>query len=256
MSDNGKSAMSLYHKCWTAGLAIRILRARVRPLGCVCILLVCVAFGRPNQKAVATTTPVRTNTDAENEQSEKNQISVKKSRVFTFVEKTGLGHQHGVEGRLKSGSIQFGAGQDAGTLVFDMASFDADTDAARSYLGLEGSTSAATREQVNSNMRSTSILNVREFPTATFAIQSAKLISDKDAGGKSRYELSGDFTLRGKKRPLKFVAEVQQQDGMNHVTGKFSILQTQYGITPFSKALGAVGVADKLTIHGDLWLAL
>ncbi|MEZ6031563.1 MAG: YceI family protein [Planctomycetaceae bacterium] len=205
---------------------------------------------------MATTTPVRTDTNAENEQPEKNQISVKKSRVFTFVEKTGLGHQHGVEGRLKSGSIQLGAGQDAGTLVFDMASFDADTDAARNYLGLEGSTSATTREQVNSNMRSTPILHVREFPTATFVIQSAKLISDQDATGKSRYELSGDFTLRGKTRPIKFMAEVQQKDGMNHVTGKFSILQTQYGITPFKKALGAVGIADRLTIHGDLWLAM
>ncbi|MCA9012924.1 MAG: YceI family protein [Planctomycetaceae bacterium] len=248
--------MSLYQKCWTAGLANSISRTRVSPLGFVCILMVCVAFSRPDQKAVATTTPVRTDTNAENEQPEKNQISVKKSRVFTFVEKTGLGHQHGVEGRLKSGSIQLGAGQDAGTLVFDMASFDADTDAARNYLGLEGSTSATTREQVNSNMRSTPILNVREFPTATFVIQSAKRISDQDATGKSRYELSGDFTLRGKTRPLKFMAEVQQKDGMNHVTGKFSILQTQYGITPFKKALGAVGVADRLTIHGDLWLAM
>ena len=248
--------MNLYHRRWAAGIAYRISITGATGLGFACVLLVSVAFGKPDQKAAATTTPARANVDGEREQPEQNQISVKKSRVFTFVEKTGLGHQHGVEGRLKSGSIQLGAEQDAGTLVFDMTSFDADTDAARSYLGLEGSTSSSTREQVNSNMRGAPILNVREFPTATYSIQSAKLITDKDTSGKSRYELSGDFTLRGKKRPLKFVAEVQQKDGMNHVTGKFSILQTQYGITPFKKALGAVGVADRLTIHGDLWLAL
>jgi hypothetical protein len=37
--------------------------------------------------------------------------------------------------------------------------------------------------------------------------------------------------------------------------GSFSILQSDYGITPFSKALGAVGVADRLTISGDLRVA-
>ena len=35
-------------------------------------------------------------------------------------------------------------------------------------------------------------------------------------------------------------------------TGGFAILQTQYGIRPFSKAFGAVGVTDQLTIHGVL----
>jgi hypothetical protein len=29
----------------------------------------------------------------------------------------------------------------------------------------------------------------------------------------------------------------------------------QAGIQPFRKALGAVGVADQLTIYGDLWIA-
>ncbi len=33
-----------------------------------------------------------------------------------------------------------------------MNSFDADTDAARRYLGLEGSTDESTRKQVNANM--------------------------------------------------------------------------------------------------------
>jgi hypothetical protein len=38
------------------------------------------------------------------------------------------------------------------------------------------------------------------------------------------------------------------------VRGNFSILQTQYGIRPYSKAFGAVGVADRLTIYGDIQL--
>ena len=190
----------------------------------------------------------------ESERLEPHQISVKKSRVYIFVEKTGLGHQHGVEGRLKSGSLTLGAAEEAGELVFDMNSFDADTDAARRYVGLTGSTDASTRRQVNDNMRNTSILNVGQFPTATFAIRSAMLLEKTSRNGAPLYELIGEFTLRGKTRPIKLEAEAEVKDNMTHVRGRFAILQTQYGITPFRKALGAVGVADQLTIHGDLWI--
>jgi len=192
---------------------------------------------------------------AKAEQLEPHQISVQKSRVYIFVDKTGLGHPHGVEGRLKSGSLKLGAGEEAGELVFDMNSFDADTDAARRYVGLSGSTDASTRRQVNDNMKNTSILNVGQFPTATFAIKSATLLEKKSRTGAPLYELTGEFTLRGKTRPIKLEAEAEQKDNMTHVHGRFAILQTQYGITPFRKALGAVGVADQLIIHGDLWIA-
>jgi polyisoprenoid-binding protein YceI len=192
---------------------------------------------------------------AEAEQLEPHQISVQKSRVYILVDKTGLGHQHGVEGRLKSGSLILGAVEDAGVLVFDMNSFDADTDAARRYVGLSRSTDASTRRQVNDNMKNTSILNVSQFPTARFAIKSATLLEKKSRSGSPLYELTGEFTLRGKTRPIKIEAEAEQKDNMTHVCGRFAILQTQYGITPFRKALGAVGVADQLIIHGDLWIA-
>lgn len=187
--------------------------------------------------------------------AEPNQVDVKKSRVYIFVDKTGLGHQHGVEGRLSSGSIQLGATESAGELIFDMKSFDADTDAARRYLGLSGSTDASTRQQVNQNMRNTSILNVNQHPTAKFVIKSAAESGKKGRSGNPIYEFIGEFTLRGKTRPLQFEAEVESRDGMAHVKGQFAIMQTQYGITPFKKALGAVGVTDRLVIHGDLWVA-
>ena len=245
--------MNVYHRSGLPSLKHCFITAIVAVLCVAGFHAISVSFGEPVQ---TTKTEADKTANKENEQLERNQVSVKKSRIYTFVEKTGLGHRHGVEGQLKSGSIDLGLAEDAGELVFDMTSFDADTDDARKYLGLDGSTDASTRDQVNVNMKNTAILNTEEFPTATFTIMSAKLIVEKNRDGKAEYELAGDFTLKGKKRPLKFLAEVEQKDGMKHVKGEFSILQTQYGITPFKKALGAVGVADKLTIHGDLWLAM
>ena len=181
-------------------------------------------------------------------------VNVSASRVYIYVGKTGLGHNHGVEGRLKSGSLQLEGSGAGGELVFDMTSFDADTDAARRYVGLAGSTDASTKQQVNANMKGAAVLDVQRYPTAKFVVDGVKRTEKKSRDGQPLYELSGKFTLHGQTRPLKLEASVEERSEGKRLRGKFSILQTQYGIRPYSKAFGAVGVADQLTIYGDIQL--
>ena len=181
-------------------------------------------------------------------------VDLANSRVFTFVGATGFGHEHGIEGRLASGSLHLGAEQNAGEFVFDMKSFDADTPAARKYVGLEGESDASTRKQVNDNMRGADVLHVARFPTATFAIQSALPYTGAKSGSPPQYILDGQFTLHGVTKHLRILAETEESNGMLHVRSRFAVLQSQFGITPFSKLLGTIGVADKLTIYGDSWI--
>jgi len=181
-------------------------------------------------------------------------VNATASRVYIYVVKTGLGHNHGVEGRLKSGSLQLDGEGVGGELVFDMTSFDADTDAARRYVGLSGSTDASTKQQVNANMKGAAVLDVQRYPTAKFVVDGVKRTEKKSRDGQPLYELSGKFTLHGQTRPLKLEASVEERSEGKRLRGKFSILQTQYGIRPYSKAFGAVGVADQLTIYGDIQL--
>ena len=181
-------------------------------------------------------------------------VNVSASRVYIYVGKTGLGHNHGVEGRLKSGSLQLDGSDAGGELVFDMTSFDADTDAARRYVGLAGSTDASTKQQVNANMKGAAVLDVQRYPTAKFVVDGVKRTEKKSREEHPLYELSGKFTLHGQTRPLKLEASVEERSEGLRLRGKFSILQTQYGIRPYSKAFGAVGVADQLTIYGDIQL--
>jgi hypothetical protein len=61
--------------------------------------------------------------------------------------------------------------------------------------------------------------------------------------------------LHGVTRPIQVVAEAEEQKGWLHLRGGFTMLQSQFGITPFTKAFGAVGVADELKVYGDLWFA-
>ena len=181
-------------------------------------------------------------------------IDLKNSRVFTFVGATGFGHEHGVEGRLVSGNLQLGAKQNAGELVFDMKSFDADTPAARKYVGLEGESDDSTRKEVNDNMRGADVLDVAKFPTAKFVIDSFAPYRNAKSGAPLQYLLDGKFTLHGVSKHLRILAQTEESNGMIHVRTQFAVLQSQFGITPFSKLLGTIGVADKLTIYGDAWI--
>ena len=177
------------------------------------------------------------------------------SRVYVHADKTGFGHEHGIESLLKAGHLQLGAQQNPGELVFDMASFKADTDEARRYVGLEGSTDASTRQQVDANMLGPDVLDVKQYPTAVFKVTSIQPIRSRRPNAPQQLQLDGDFTLHGTTNKISVVATPIGVNGYTRLVGSFSILQSDYGIKPFRKALGAVGVADRLTIWGDLWIA-
>ena len=145
--------------------------------------------------------------------------------------------------------------QNAGEIVFDIRSYRADTEAARKYIGLPGTTDASTQQQVNANMLGVSVLDAERYPTAVFKIQSAKLLSQASNRGLPLYQLTGELTLHGVAKKLTVAADAEEKNGWTHLRGNFSINQTDFGIKPFTKAFGAVGIADKLTIHGDLWVA-
>lgn len=42
---------------------------------------------------------------------------------------------------------------------------------------------------------------------------------------------------------------------MTRLRCSFPLVQLHFGITPFSRAFGSVGVADRLTVHGHLLLS-
>ena len=181
------------------------------------------------------------------------QIDTDLSRVFVFVDKTGFGHQHGVVGRLKSGNLLV-ANESAGRMVFDLSSFAADTESARRRVGLEGNSSDTEQEQVTANMRGAAVLDVERFPTAEFVLSSVRRFDQKDANGNTQFGLDGDFTLHGTTRRVHITATGSQERGFLHLKGSFPLRQTDFSIRPFKKALGAVGVADVLTVYGDLWV--
>jgi polyisoprenoid-binding protein YceI len=180
------------------------------------------------------------------------QVDTNVSRVYIRVDTaTRVGHAHGVVGKLLGSVVTLGG---KGEMVFDMPSFVTDTPEARQYVGLDGKFSDP--QKVTSNMLGEGVLNVAQYPRATFAIASITPLDGQAAGLPGRYQVTGQFTLHGVTQPLQFAAQVEQTDkpGVFRMKGQFSILQTRFGITPYSAVGGLVRVADELKVWGDLVL--
>lgn len=182
-------------------------------------------------------------------------IQLDRSRVYIFVDKTGLGHVHGVVGALKEGRLNFSDANDPGRIVFDMASFVADPDDARKYLGLEGTVAASTQREVTENMLGDDVLDVRRHPTAMLEVTAIQSTGQKTKQGAPLYRIDGRFTLHGETRPIAVLAQAESQGDWLHVRGSFAMLQSDYGITPLTKAFGAIGVKDELKVWADFWVA-
>lgn len=177
-------------------------------------------------------------------------IDTARSRVYARVHKTGFGHEHGVEGRLLQGELHLDEAQ-SGSMSFDMASFQADTSDARRYVGLSGEQDAATQADVTRTMQGPDVLDVQRHPRAEFVLQRAV----PRAGKAGEWDLYGELTLHGVKRPVQVASQATSEGSWIHLRGGFAIRQSEFGIRPLRKAFGAIGVADQMEIWGDLWLA-
>ncbi|NUQ65763.1 MAG: YceI family protein [Pirellulales bacterium] len=183
------------------------------------------------------------------------EVHVNGSCVYIHVKATGMGHEHAVAGKIREGVIRLGATQDAGYVVFDLASLVADPDFARKVIGLPGTTDASTRDKVTANMLGPHVLDVRRFATATGTIHSAVLLPQKSSRGLPQYQFDGELALHGVTRRMRAVAEAEEQNGWIHLRGACPLVQTEFGMKPYTAALGMVGVADRVEVYGDLWIA-
>jgi polyisoprenoid-binding protein YceI len=180
-------------------------------------------------------------------------VDVARSRVYVFVGKTGGGHEHAVEGSLSKGELDLSQ-QNAGSLTFELKSLSADTATARKVLRLAGEIDAGTRSQVTATMLGTMVLDTARFPTAEFEVHKVQALPADPKQPGDRYQLDGELTLHGVKRPLAFNVATEPVDGMTRMRGTVELKQTNFGIRPYTKLFGAVGVSDPLRVYGEIWI--
>jgi polyisoprenoid-binding protein YceI len=182
------------------------------------------------------------------------EVDTKASRVYVKVEPDRRGHAHGIVGHLASGRGPLGAGKQVGELVFDLTSFAADDPEARQYVGLPGIASDSERQSVTRTMLGPQVLDTAQYPTASYSITSVTPLDHQAIGETGNYQVDGKLDLHGVKRPVQFRAKVERAGakGSFRVRGEFSLLQTDYEISPYSAVFGLVRVKDELHIYGDV----
>jgi len=63
------------------------------------------------------------------------------------------------------------------------------------------------------------------------------------------WALVGDLTLHGTTQPLTVDVAVNGEGAGRRVTATAWIVQTDFGISPYSKMMGALQVSDQVTVH-------
>jgi polyisoprenoid-binding protein YceI len=85
------------------------------------------------------------------------------------------------------------------------------------------------------------VLKTRQHPMITFSSTSV-------AGTPEAFTVDGDLTIMGVTRPVT----VRGQVSGDRLTGSATVVQTEWGIKPYSAMLGQLKVADAVRIEFDL----
>jgi polyisoprenoid-binding protein YceI len=116
-------------------------------------------------------------------------------------------------------------------------------------LAVTDTISEADRKEIESTMRE-DVLEIRKYPEIIFS--STSVSGSKRPDGSYEVTLSGDLTLHGVTRNHRITATVGFDGDTLRAKGEFSLLQTDYKITPVSIGLGTIRVKDDLRLSFDM----
>jgi polyisoprenoid-binding protein YceI len=91
------------------------------------------------------------------------------------------------------------------------------------------------------------VLETERYPRVVFRGRHWQMLSE-DASH-TRAKLSGDLELHGQRVPLDVDVEMRRTNGAVQVKATTSVVQSQWGIKPFTAFLGALKVADPVQIE-------
>ena len=166
-------------------------------------------------------------------------IHVGKSGVFGFA-----GHEHDVV-----------AGTFHGTATFDpdriaQSAVDLTFEAGALRVTSEGDAAKGDAAEVQAAMIGAACLDVHRFPAIRFVSKTVAAVGEAAGGGRD-LSIAGALTLHGVTRPLTIRVRLEIKGDALEATGSTTIRQTDFGMTPISKA-GVVKVKDELALSWQI----
>lgn len=171
-------------------------------------------------------------------------INASKSKIEIHVAKDGFlkafGHDHLVAATKFSGEVHLNAGKKEDSSV----SFVADANALRV---IDPGESEKDRNEVQATMLGEQVLNVTRYSKIEFSSTAVDVSSS--ANGRSELQVTGTLSLHGAQKPVTLPVHLQiASNGTLTCDTEVSLLQSDFGITPYKAAGGAVKVKDKLKL--------
>ena len=167
-----------------------------------------------------------------------------------FLTVFGAGHKHGVLATEWSADVCLDKEQPRNSrarFTIPARSLVIDTPEARKRAGLEpdGPSEKDVRE-IQAKMVGPEVLAVEKFGEISF--QTTELAASRDG----RWDWRGSITIRGVTKSAAIPVKVESAEGRQyHLSGSFTVKQSEFGITPISIA-GVVKVKDEVEIRFDL----
>lgn len=171
-------------------------------------------------------------------------IVAAESNLWVYVAKAGLlsalAHNHNIGVKNFSGTVSMPESDAAaGTLQLEIE--------AASLFVADKEVSDKDRAEITSSMHN-EVLASAKFPRITFKSVS---VTDVKATGANSYTLTvnGDLTLHGVTKRIAVPVTATLTPQLLKASGKYTLQQTNWGITPISKAGGAVKVKNEVIVN-------
>ena len=110
----------------------------------------------------------------------------------------------------------------------------------------------SSRATVDREVASADVLDARSYPE--IRVHATGVLAPPRSGEAREGELRADLTLHGTTRPVVVPFRVESSGDGYRAKGSASFLQTQFGMKPYSTAMGTIGVDDEIRIEFDLSL--
>ena len=171
-------------------------------------------------------------------------IIAAESNLWVYVAKGGLlsalAHNHNIGVRSFTGTVtvpESGAAGGALNLDIEAASLNV----------ADKEVSDKDRTEITNSMHN-EVLQSAKYPKVTFKSVS---VSDLKANGGDSYSftVNGDLTLHGTTKRIAVPVTATITAQQLKATGKYTLKQSLFGITPYSKAGGAVKVKDDVIVN-------
>jgi polyisoprenoid-binding protein YceI len=162
-------------------------------------------------------------------------LDLASSKITVHVEKSGMfaafAHNHVISAPLASGHL------DIEKRTIELTFHTADMKV------LDPDASASDRATVESNMKGNEVLDAARFPEIKFVSTSIEPPAG-EGSAPSHYTVRGNLTLHG----VTHQVDMSVSLAAGHYTGKVTLKQTDFGITPIKIGGGAIRVKDPVEI--------